>query len=399
MKKNLLNFMAIFLFIILTGCGKPKDPSVMLAVDIPYRVYDIPGLICEDFYVTYVKDSSSDRNLSNYYWLGLKNETEDKWVFLSDSGKQGDGNSNYIDLLLGSFIKTGYHINVHEYYSAYVYRCNAPDKIGDTNSYNLYGKSLEFKFSDLTAWGPDDSCDIKCCTEGLNYSQFVHFVDNASSIETRISTQYGHLCGWLPPPAEGSDEMSSSFAYCSIGKEVLGETKWGQVGYTLTRPRDRIYVYPSYYCEVNDEYGVNQWFAYLDPALINDSPLVNEDHVYLCSLNTSCGEWCFRVDGDSLKPGFIPSVIWDDGGTKITLSGEVSHVENDMPGDANNPMVFSDMRYMLKNDNYSKKMVYNSQIDHWGSDNENEWGFSWDTITTTKYVDSIYVWDKYPLPW
>ncbi len=383
--------------ILMAGCSdSPNDPSKKFTVNIPYKVvpYEVS---CEDFYLIYARDSTDDRISTDYYWAGLKNVTKSEWVILSDTGKQADVFTNYFDMLIGLPIKTGHQVNSSDYYEVRVFRCAFFSEIGDTSEVDLFGLSPQFRFTDLTAWGPDDSCDTKCCTEGPKYSQFVHFVDDAIMVESRIGTQYGHLCGWRPPPAQGAEIMSASFAYCSIGKEVNSKTKWGQSGFALLRPLDKIYVYPSYYCEVNGDFGVEQWFAYQYPDLVDDSPLIGEEHVYICSLNTYGGEWCFRIDGDSIETGFFASSIWESGGSKITFSGEVGHLENDMPGITDTPVVFSELWYMQKYDNHYQPMIYHSIKDHWGSDDDTEWGFEWDTISITKHVTEIRVWDNYPL--
>lgn len=62
------------------------------------------------------------------------------------------------------------------------------------------------------------------------------------------------------------------------------------------------------------------------------------------------------------------------------------------------PTVFADMWYMKSGDQHYRKLAYNTLQDIWGSDNESEWGFSWDTITTTQQIEQIRIWDNYPLP-
>lgn len=69
-----------------------------------------------------------------------------------------------------------------------------------------------------------------------------------------------------------------------------------------------------------------------------------------------------------------------------------------MPGNDLNKAIFSDLWYMKGSDSYYQRLTYKTTIDRWGSDNESEWGYDWDTISTTKYVEKILVWDKAPIP-
>lgn len=220
------------------------------------------------------------------------------------------------------------------------------------------------------------------------------------AVKARILTKHGKLCGWSPNQEISCDEKSASFAYCGISKVGGGKTYWAQIGYAIMRAEDRIIVRPTYYCELMAD-GVypDAWYSYIDSLQIGECPLPSEWHVYACSLDVTLGEWYYSVDSNRIINNFPNSYIWQDPGNRCTWAGEISALENDMLGTANDPVVFDSLRYMQQGYHAWKHVPYDTLNDYWGSDDPAEWGFFWDTIQVTNFVREIRIWDENPFTW
>ena len=396
---------SLMLIIVVTACmifscnpNKPADQAGTLEVGYCGKI-DSTWSCCTDVYSICIRDYTSSRSDTALYWLALVPYWGTEPVVVGDTALPLDTASTYNYRSIAMPISAAHNVNCNQAYNFYAYRCYRLSDVGDVSKADVCGKTPNTRYLTPTDFGIN--CATECCTEGPKYCEFQHQVDNVVAVKASILTQYGRLCGWSSNPDSTSDVGAASFVYCGIAKEEDGQTYWAQVGYGIFRPAGRIYVWPSFYCEASTDSEPAQWYAYQDPNLVADSPLVNEWHSYACDLDETIGKWHFFIDGVAvpLDPDYIPnSSIWENPGEICSWAGEISHLESDMPGTSNDPVVLDSLAYMLQGDNYFRNALYDLQTDRWGSDDPYQWGFQWDTISSTGIVTQIRIWDRTPLP-
>jgi len=218
--------------------------------------------------------------------------------------------------------------------------------------------------------------------------EYQHQVDDVNGIETDIANYYGGISG-----EPDSTFESFSQAYCAIFKYQDNIDMWAQLGIGKFRLEGNQYVHSGFRAEVKGKNADSSiyWdyrtsFGGVDPP----QPPADGDTVSLCiQLDVSTGIW--NMDADTNFYYFPAVASWKTPGTHVGWDGEVTHVENYMPGTGVDFTVFQELRYRKGSDE-EYDYAHHSPDDICRNDDYTLWGI--DPQYDASHITEIWIYDK-----
>ncbi len=212
-----------------------------------------------------------------------------------------------------------------------------------------------------------------CCTPQVSHMYASKYVSLLVGVESAIKTRYGDLCCEDCPFAKRAFQAG----ILGIIDDVSGG--WGEAGYI--RIRRGLDIDQARFSEVNMP------FYYLNIDSEGVAPSEGSSITYKVELDKSTGYWTFYYNGTAWDTYTDSSSYWQNKTlSSVYWSGEITNLEDDMPGTSGNKCNFTNCRYKKDGGSYQSAGLVEDDL----FPSTDKWG--------TEYVSgtAFSIWDKEP---